>query len=145
MVTRLRWVRALLVFALFGGCAQFQLRWVRQNEPIAEKQTHDLSANGANLQACMDRLGAPDRVWESSQGIVLSYGWLDRVFWQFEVVIYGTNTSIDGRTVFSYNSTSDGFRGAVLVFDDDLKLKFVRFGMLGDITRDLPRRPTLID
>ena len=136
---------ATVATGLLGSCAQFQFYWIHRNEPIPRAATTDLGRKHADLQTCLDQLGAPHRVWESAQGIVLSYGWLDKFYWKFEVVLYGLDSSIDGRTLFSYNATNNGFDGAVLVFDDALKLKFVRFGLLSDITRDLPRRPTLID
>ena len=41
---------------------------------------------------------------------------------------------LDGRTLFSYNETDDSYDGCVLVFDDQLMLKFVRHGKLADIT-----------
>ena len=136
----------LLASAFLQGCAtRFQFSWIHRNEPIPRTTTAALGETHADLQTCLDQLGAPLRVWESPQGIVLTYGWLDQFYWQFEVVLYGTGSSIDGRTLFSYNSTNNGYDGAVLVFDDALSLKYVRFGKLSDITRDLPRRPALID
>lgn len=138
-------VLLLLASTVLGSCAQFQLYWIHRNEPIPEEATKALGTKRADLQTCLDELGAPQRVWESPQGMVLSYGWLDKFYWKFDIVLYGLDSSIDGRTLFSYNATNNGFDGAVLVFDDALKLKIVRFGKLSDITRDLPRRPTLID
>ena len=138
---------ALLLAAssILGACVQLQFFRIHRNEPIPLTATTALGSSHADLQACLDQLGAPQRVWESPQGMVLSYGWLDQFYWKFDVVLYGLDASIDGRTLFSYNATNEGFEGAVLVFDDALKLKFVRFGKLSDITRDLPRRPTVID
>ena len=136
---------ALALCGVGGSCAQVQLYWVHRNEPLPREATLKLGAGQADLQRCLDTLGAPDRVWESPKGMVLSYGWLDQFYWQFDVVLYGTDSSIDGRTLFSYNATNVGFDGAVLVFDNALKLKFVRFGKLNVLTRDLPRRPMYVE
>ena len=144
-MSRIHLALLLVASSLLGGCAQFQLFWIHRNEPIPRSATAELGSKHADLQTCLDQLGAPQRVWESAQGMVLSYGWLDKFYWKFDVVLYGLDSSVDGRTLFSYSATNEGFDGAVLVFDDALNLKFVRFGKLSDITRDLPRRPTLID
>lgn len=138
-------ILALLACGLSASCAQFQFYWVHRNEPLPREATTKLGTDHANLQRCLDTLGAPDRVWESPQGMVLSYGWLDQFYWKFDVVLYGLDANVDGRTLFSYNATNEGFDGAVLVFDDALRLKIVRFGKLSVLTRDLPKRPALID
>ena len=136
---------ALAACGLASSCGQFQLYWIHRNEPLPREATLQLDKSDADLQRCLDTLGAPDRVWESAQGMVLSYGWLDQFYWKFDVVLYGTDTSVDGRTVFSYNSTNVGYDGAVLVFDNAQKLKFVRFGKLNVLTRDLPKRPMFVE
>ena len=142
---RLALVALLAACALSGSCAQFQFFWIHRNEPVPRERALELGDAHAELQQCLDVLGAPDRVWESPQGIVLSYGWLNKFYWKFDVVLYGIDSNIDGRTLFSYNATNEGFDGAVLVFDAALELKFVRFGKLSVLTRDLPKRPTFID
>ncbi len=135
----------LLSTACLGSCANFQFYWIHRNEPISTEMTYALAAQQGELQLCLDQLGAPTGVWESPSGLVLSYAWLDKFYWKFEVVLQGVDASIDGRTLFSYNSTNNGYDGAVLLFDDALHLQQVRFGPLADITRDLPRRPSLIE
>ena len=130
---------------LASSCAEFQLFHIRRFEPIPAAQTDELNGSNADLQTCLDALGAPHLVWESPRGLTLAYGWLDKFDWKFSVVVYGTDLAIDGRTLFSFNGVNNAFDGVVLVFDDDLQLRIVRRGLLGDITRDLPRRPAFIE
>lgn len=136
---------ALVSSLLSSSCAEFQIFHIRRFEPIPAAQTEALGREGADLQACLDVLGAPHLVWESPRGLTLVYAWLDKVDWKFSVVVYGTDLAIDGRTLFSFNGVNNAYDGVVLVFDDDLDLQIVRRGLLGDITRDLPRRPTFVE
>ena len=126
------------------SCAAFNYYHIRRYEPIAEATTRGLAASKASLQTCLDELGAPVKVWQSPSGMILAYAWLDRVFWRFEAQAYGVR-QLSGRTLFRYENTNDGFRGAVLVFDEDLNLQAVRHGMLEDITRAYRRRPAAVE
>ena len=118
---------------------------IRRFEPIEPTTTAPLGEAKAELQTCLDVLGAPNLVWESPQGLTLAYAWLDKSDWSFNVQVWGIDPDLDGRTIFSYGAADNEYDGVVLVFDDELKLHIVRHGLLADITRDLPRRPAFID
>lgn len=118
---------------------------IRRFEPIEPTATAPLGEAKAELQTCLDALGAPNMVWESPRGLTLAYAWMDKSAWTFNVQVWGLDPNIDGRTVFRYSTADNEYDGVVLVFDDDLKLRIVRHGLLADITRDLQRRPAFID
>ncbi len=133
------------VLALGLTSCQFQLFRIRRFEPIPQQATVGLGREHASLQTCLDQLGAPNLVWESPRGLTVAYAWLDKFDWQISAQLYGVDPTIDGRTIFSYDSVNNAFDGAVLVFDEQLKLRFVRHGLLSDITRDLQRPPAYIE
>ena len=135
----------LMLVLVLPGCVKLDFFWIQRFEPVREEVTAKLTSNRPELQECMDVLGAPHRVWESRDGVALSYAWLNKFYWKISVDVYFTSTDADGQTLFSYDQANDGYEGAVLVFDDELRLKYVRHGLLADIARDLKKRPAHIE
>ena len=62
--------------AATGGCVRAQYTRTTVNVPLAKGAVLALE-RGTGLQACLDELGAPVRVWEvESGGFAMAYGWL---------------------------------------------------------------------
>jgi hypothetical protein len=98
---------------------------------------------GVDLQVCLERLGAPIRVWETEAGrYAMAYGWLRDRGWgvkaSYSFFEFGPGAS------FSYGSQLKKMRGAVLWFDGEMRLVEAKTGLLSDL---LPprRRPVDVD
>lgn len=132
--------RRFLVFVLLLGCVRGQYTRTTINEPLEDEALASLTP-GVGLQACLDKLGAPLRVWETdADGFALAYGWLRDRGWSASVsysfLEFGPSASI------SYDDQAKKLRGAVLFFRYDMKLVKVRKGLLSDL---LPPRRRPVD
>jgi hypothetical protein len=92
----------------------------------------------AELQQCLDALGAPLLVGELPDGIAMVYGWQDRGNWGLDVS-FAFERFLSVR--FNYKAIENSLRGVLLLFGDDLRLKAIRRGLVGDLTRRFRRRP----
>ena len=118
---------------LMVGCVQVEWGRTTVEEPFDKALVTGLET-GADLGVCLDRLGAPLRAWETEEGIALAYGYINTRELGFSVsveVYKGAAAS------FSYDDERLKWEGAVLWFDDDLKLIRARTGLLSEI---VPRR-----
>lgn len=131
-----------LGFLLLAGCVSGNYTRLSVNEPVDEAVVAALPA-GADLQVCLGRLGAPIRVWETEAGrCAMAYGWLRDRGWGVKVSY--SFSDLTPSASFSFDSTVKKMRGAVLWFDDQLKLVEAKTGLLSDL---LPprRRPVDVD
>ncbi len=119
------------------SCVSFNYSRLSLNEPRPIIVAQELADKSAELQVCLDALGAPLEIWETADGFAATYGWIDQAGWSF-------TASISVRAVpvrFNYVSESRDLFGIVLLFSDDAKLRLARSGYLSEITADLRRRP----
>lgn len=133
-----RLIAALLFVPLASAC--LSLAWVREHrdQPPPENWIEDLRPGEADLEQCLNRLGAPLYVWEyKGEGMALAWGWVDndRKGFTFSVPL-----ADEASASFSYDRIDERMRGVVLLFDRDLKLELARSGYLRDLSRDYQRR-----
>ena len=127
-------MRALaILFVLFTGCVQ--LEWGRKikEEPLDAALVAALPL-GADLEVCLLRLGAPLRVWDTGGGVAMAYGAINsrNLGLKVSVTVYDYVTAS-----FSLDDERLKWKGAVLWFDEDLKLVRRKTGLLAEIA---PRR-----
>ncbi len=133
-------MRALAILAplFLSGCITFVWSRERRFEPLAMGALEGLEVGRTTLSECLLRLGAPLYVWEyKGDGAALAWGWSDEDEKRVAVSI-----PLQERfsASFSYDSEIAKLRGAVLLFDRDLKLEQVREGWLRDLERGIGRR-----
>ena len=128
---------SILVWGLTCSCVS--LNWSRGNlnEPIPEVAIASLRPGETDLGGCLDVLGAPNLVWEYDVfGMAMAWLWSDAGGWGFSLSYsfyrYAPAAS------FNYDSADDERNGVVLLFDEQLILKEVSRGNLGEL---LPRPP----
>ena len=102
---------------------------------------------GADLQDCLDVLGAPLWVWErpveDGIGFAAAYGWFLSQDWGFDVSIPVTEWY---SVSFDYGEISEDMQGVVLFFDAEGRLESFREGLLRDLTVGARRpRPALVE
>ena len=129
----------LLVTLVAAGCVRLNYFRISHFEPTSDTVLRQLEDSDTELQQCLDALGAPLLVGELPDGIAVAYGWQDRAAWGLNVG-YTFERILNVR--FNYQDTEDSLRGVLLLFDDNLRLKAIRRGNLGDLTRHFRRRPT---
>ncbi len=135
----MRLLLGLLLLALSSvGCVRVTYFRISHFEPVPDSALQQLQDSDAELQLCLETLGAPLVVGEVPDGIAVGYGWQDRAHWGVGVG-YTFQRLLNVR--FDYRGVEDSLRGALLLFDENLRLKTIRRGMLGDLTRQLRRRP----
>jgi hypothetical protein len=128
----------LLVALVTTGCIQLHYFRVSHFEPTPDPVLKQLEGSHAELQVCLDALGAPLLVGELPDGIAVAYGWQDRGNWGLDI---GYTFERFFNVRFNYQDTQDSLRGVLLLFGSDLHLKAIRRGLLGDLTRQFHRRP----
>lgn len=138
-------MRWMLLALLLPSCINGRYYHIRREEPIPEARATALLQQQADLQTCLDTLGAPHLVFEQPRGLAMAYAWLDMSDWGIEVQIGYTNTAADGQTLFSFDSNAPGYDGIVLVFDERLRLIATKAGKLADITQSLRRPPAVVE
>ena len=135
-------IRLLPLLILMVGCVSGDYTRVIVNEPVDTQAVFDLE-RGTDLQVCLDRLGAPLRVWESEAGqFAMAYGWIRDRGWgvsaRYSFVNYAPGAS------FSYDDQLKKMQGAVLWFDDRMSLIDAKVGLLSDLIPPR-RRPVDVD
>jgi hypothetical protein len=131
---------ALLLLAVAStGCVRVDYYRISHFEPTPDAVLQKLEGSSAELGECLGALGAPLVVGEMPDGIAVAYGWQDRGNWGFDVS-YAFERFVSVR--FNYRQIEDSLRGVLLLFDDNLRLRAIRRGNLGDLTRRFRRRPT---
>jgi hypothetical protein len=126
--------RGLLIAPLFlSGCLTFLN--TATNEPVNPDDVNALAV-GTDLQVCMDRLGAPIRVWETTPDrFAIAYGWRAEHRWRLSL---GWEVATFVRPSITIDNEARKLRGAVLWFDEDMKLVKAKMGLLSDLLP--PRR-----
>lgn len=138
--------RAVVLAAtlLLGSCVTFSFERDLRYVPLADGVLEGLHPGEARLDQCIERLGAPLYVWEyKGNGMALAYGWEKEKAWTVTVSVPVTNYySASG----AYTNNAAKLRGAVLLFDSDLKLETVRRGFLRTLRAEIEnRRPAPVD
>ena len=81
MVALLRCVAIGALTLSTSGCLQLQFERSRYNEPIQSETSRLLLPGIADLEDCLDVLGAPNIVREQPGGAALAWGWGDTFEW----------------------------------------------------------------
>ncbi|MHC4550983.1 MAG: hypothetical protein ACYTEZ_19710 [Planctomycetota bacterium] len=117
----------LVGLVLLAACVRLQWSRTRINEPIPDAVVDGLT-EGTDLGRCLGVLGAPQRVWDDPRGVALMYSWLDEQGLGLTLSI--PLEGLFNPPAFSYDSGRRRWRGVVLFFDHDLKLRYLRRGFL---------------
>lgn len=133
-----RLLSLVLVALLAAGCIQLHYYRISHFEPTPDPVLQKLEGSHAELQVCLDALGAPLLVGELPDGIAVAYGWQDRGSWGLDVS-YAFERFLSVR--LDYSTIDESLRGVLLLFGADLHLKAIRRGLLGDLTRQFHKRP----
>lgn len=131
-----------LVALVMTGCVRLHYFRISHFEPTSDFVLRQLEDSHAELQTCLDALGAPLIVAELPDGIAIAYGWQDRGNWGVDVS-YAFERFLSVR--FNYKEIEESLRGVVLLFGNDLHLKTIRRGPLADLTRQFRRRPAAVE
>ena len=143
-----RWRRALAPAALLlaASCITGSYSHVCVDEPLPSEWLAALQPGTDTLGSCLDRLGAPHRVFEyrvgpdRTAGMALLWFWRDAAGWGVQVSA-GTK-DVSGSVSFDQLSTD--LPGCVLWFGPDLVLEKWRAGKIGDLLRGRTR-PSRVD
>ena len=128
---------------LLSSCLRFGYDRSRFEPPVPEELLDRMVPGEADLGDCLRALGAPHIVQEHrSHGMTLAWGWIDEDGFS-GAVSYNFNRLVPSAS-FSVDLAGRDVPGAVLFFDEELRLELIRRGSLRDI---LPRRrpPATID
>ena len=101
-------------------------RW--HNPPATESV--NLLSEGADLESCLETLGAPLRVWQVGSGYALSWAWYDseELSYRLAIPIGGSRS-----TSMRYTNVGRETEGLLLFFDAKDKLVLVEQGFLRDL------------
>ena len=134
--------RAALLASLLLSSSCISVVWERDRwhgPPTAEAV--DALHEGADLERCLDVLGAPLRVWQVGSGYALSWAWYDskELSYRLQVPLgQGASTSL------RYTNVGRDTEGLLLFFDAKDKLVLVEQGFLKDMmSEDEERSPAL--
>ena len=123
--------RAALLASLLLSSSCISVVWERDRwhgPPTAEAV--DALNEGADLERCLDVLGAPLRVWQVGSGYALSWAWYDskELSYRLQVPLgQGASTSL------RYTNVGRDTEGLLLLFDAKDKLVLVEQGFLRDL------------
>ena len=131
---------------LLAGCVTGKYTHVSVNEPLLPEHMAALSPGTDTLGTCLDRLGAPNRVFEyrvgpdRTAGMALLWVWRDESGWGIEVS--GAVKDVSGSV--SYDQLNKELPGCVLWFSPELVLEGWRMGRIGELLRGRIR-PSPVD
>lgn len=134
---------ALLGCALAAaGCVRLGYGVTRIDEPLDAAVLSSLQPGVSGLGECLGRLGAPQFVWEyRGDGVALGWVWLDGSDWDLDMsYTFGRLRSAS----LSFDWDDNDLPGAVLWFDEELRLLEWRKGRMRDLTSGL-RRPAPLE
>lgn len=137
-----RLLSVCLLPLVMTGCIRLHYFRISHFEPTPDPVLERLQGRHAELQECLDALGAPLIVGELPDGVAVAYGWQDRGNWGLDIG-YTFERILNIR--FNYKQTDDSLRGVLLLFNNDLHLEAIRRGLLGDLTRQFKRRPANVE
>lgn len=125
-----------MLTVVLSGCVAGTYQRVNINEPRSEVDVQPLVDETAELQQCLDALGAPAFVWPTADGTAMAYAHTHQKGW-------GVRASVPiGRASGSLAVNSALAQGDALVlfFDQDWRLRFLRRGKLVDLLQAHPQR-----
>ena len=125
------------------GCASFTYERRKVFVPVAPSAVESLQLGKTDLEEVLARLGAPIYVWEGGLGeIVLAYGAERESGWSFRIwlPVFKQLTQ-----PLRYDDAATKLEGYVMVFDTNLKLKFLHSGLLRNFRVITARRPERVD
>jgi hypothetical protein len=126
-----------LASLLLTGC--LNINWSRDGrlEPLPDDALAAL-APGDALDACLAALGAPLYLWEyEGDGMALAFGG-GEIRYLGMSLSFSVADNIDAS--FNFDAIDEQFEGVVLVFDSELRLRWIRRGLLGQLVQDGRRR-----
>jgi hypothetical protein len=127
-----------LALGALGLCSCVRARYQKTTllRPIASGAETEL-APGAELEACLARLGAPNFVWEQPGGAVaVAYAWSRSVGWGLGMSV---TIARNADASFDYDDLSADTRGLVLWFDSSWRLQRLERGRIRDVAAPLGR------
>jgi hypothetical protein len=125
------------------GCASITYERRKVFVPVAPSAVENLKLGETDLEEVLARLGAPIYVWEGGFGeIVLAYGAEREGSWSFRIWLPAAK-ELTGP--LRYDDAATKLDGYLLVFDTNLKLKFLREGLLRNFRVITARRPERVD
>ncbi len=125
----------LLLAALAAGCVQGAYNRATVDEPLRPEWLAELRPGQDSLGDCLQRLGAPHRVFEYAveadgrSGMALLWVWRDIA--GFGIDVSGGTKEVSGSVSFDLGDAE--LPGCVLWFDAELRLQQWRTGTLGDL------------
>ncbi|MBL8734834.1 MAG: hypothetical protein JNL12_00275 [Planctomycetes bacterium] len=125
----------LLLAVTAAGCVQGSYNRATVDEPLRPEWLQQLQPGRDSLGDCLQRLGAPHRVFEYAveadgrSGMALLWVWRDVA--GFGIDVSGGTKEVSGSVSFDLGDTE--LPGCVLWFDAELRLQQWRTGTLGDL------------
>ena len=120
-----------------SGCISVHFNRRLGFEPVPDAVLNELRTGGADLTVCLQRLGAPNLVYEQPDGgLALAWGWLDQFAWGIDASLSLRGVAVSGDFV----GDKRVLEGAVLFFNRELQLVEVDRGRLRDFLAAMPRR-----
>lgn len=133
----------VLVPLLCGSC--LSISWERKLHEVRLEPSRyaDLEPGRADLQTCLQELGAPLTVWELPTGrFALAYGWDENRELGLSVSVPVTQRQSAN---FDYDEINLHRPGVVFFFDSALVLESRREGRLNMLREESRRRPDFLE
>jgi len=121
------------------SCISFQWGRGRVYTRPAVERMHELVPGESDLADCLERLGAPNEVWEADgERVALVWWWIDAKTWGLSISV----PVLDQASVSAaYQDTRAPGRGVVALFDSNLVLESWRRGSRALVTGVRRTRP----
>lgn len=134
---------APLLLAFGSACVTGNYQHVSIDEPVRDEWLAALRPGSDSLTACLQRLGAPHRVFEYrvapdlTSGMALLWFWRDEAGWG--VRVSGGARGVSGS--LSLDQLDTELPGCVLFFGPDLVLESWQRGRIGELLKGRRKRP----
>ncbi len=137
-MTLLRGILALAVVPGLGSCLSVDYARFNLYESLDGVEVEQLATRNADLAACLDRLGAPNLVFDADPGPVLAWLHGEFVGW---VVEGSASVAGDVPLSLTYGRRDDQLEALVVFLDADWRVERVRGGGASDfeLFRGRPR------
>lgn len=120
------------------SCLRLNYRARSVEQPITTARQEAVFGAGADLQSCLNILGAPLYVWRAARSrTALAWGWQEATSWGFSVSYSPHEYSPSAS--FSYDALASDLEGFVAWFDDQQQLIGTQRGKLRDLVASLQR------
>ena len=138
----MNWPVATVALAL-SACVSVRFDRHRGYEPVADAVLDDLRTSGADFATCLQRLGAPNVVFEQPDGrFALAWAWIDQFGWGIDASLSLRGFAVSG----DFAGEQRNLKGVVLFFDRELRLVEIDRGLLHEFLRAHSRpRPGAIE